>query len=337
MKRVLVTGATGGLGRNAVDYLLARGVEVVATGRNTAIGAQVAAQGAQFHAADLAKAGPGTLRQLLRGCDTVWHCAALSAPWGALPAFEAANVQATANLAQAADSANVARFVHISTPALYFDFQHRLGVREDFVPRRYVNHYAATKARAEATLRRLGQQWGGPHLAILRPRAIFGRYDQVLLPRLLGRVQDKTGRLLLPHAGQTLLDMTYAENVVQAMHAASVVRTYQSGQAFNITNGEPMMVAAVLQALFAELGRPLALRSAPAWLLAAAARAAELGAQLRGREPAITRYSLGALAYDMTLDITRARQQLGYAPAVPMAEAIRHTAAWLLQQGKAAP
>lgn len=55
--KVLVTGATSGLGRNAAEWLLAAGHQVHATGRDIAAGRQLAALGARFTALDLTVAG----------------------------------------------------------------------------------------------------------------------------------------------------------------------------------------------------------------------------------------------------------------------------------------
>jgi len=54
--RFLVTGATSGLGRNAVEWLLAEGHQVHATGRDKHIGKQLIALGACFTALDLVHA-----------------------------------------------------------------------------------------------------------------------------------------------------------------------------------------------------------------------------------------------------------------------------------------
>lgn len=67
----LVTGATGGLGRNAVDALLAQGARVRATGRDAAQRHAFAARGADYVPADLAQLTPATLDALLDGVDTV--------------------------------------------------------------------------------------------------------------------------------------------------------------------------------------------------------------------------------------------------------------------------
>ena len=78
-RHVLVTGATGCLGRSAVAMLLERGVKVSATGRNLEVGALLAAAGAEFIALDLVSGRPLQMERLLDGIDDIWHCAGLSA------------------------------------------------------------------------------------------------------------------------------------------------------------------------------------------------------------------------------------------------------------------
>ncbi len=85
--KVLVTGATSGLGRNAAEWLLAAGHQVHATGRDEAVGRELVALGAKFTPLDLTRAGMEQCEQLMRGYDIVWHCAAKSSPWGDRKAF----------------------------------------------------------------------------------------------------------------------------------------------------------------------------------------------------------------------------------------------------------
>lgn len=332
--RVLVTGATGGLGRNAVAYLLGRGCAVRATGRNRQAGVELADQGAEFIPLDLAAADEGQLAGLLEGVDAVWHCAALSAPWGREVDFLAANVHATDKLLKAAGQSRANRFIHISTPALYFDFRHRYSVPEAFRPRRFVNAYARTKALAEDKVLQATRAYSALRTTILRPRAIFGEHDQVLMPRLARMLSQRGGRLPLPRGGAVTLDLTYVGNVVHAMWLATAHPSLASGQAFNITNQQPAVLRDVLTRVFAqELGRPLRIVSLPYPLLSTASRLAQLWAALTGKEPALTPYSLGAIHFDMTLDNTRARDVLGYLPPYSLDEGLARTARWLREHG----
>jgi nucleoside-diphosphate-sugar epimerase len=331
MRRVLVTGATGGLGRNAVDALLAQGIEVLATGRNADIGTQLAAQGVRFFACDLSKRCDEQLQAMMLGVDTVWHCAALSSPWGRRSDFIAANITATQSVLRAAAMAGVARFVHVSTPAIYFDYQHRYSVEESFQPQQYANDYAATKAQAEQLVQRAALQHPSMHCSILRPRAIFGPYDQTLLPRLMGAI--KAGVLRLPRGGDAVLDMTYAGNVVHAMCLASTIEGYASGTVFNISNHEPLPLKSVLKQLFdVELKRAIRIESVPYSVLFGLAKTLQVAAYFTAKEPLLTPYSVGTLNFDMTLDNTLAQQQLGYQPLTTMSDSIARTAIWLMAQ-----
>jgi nucleoside-diphosphate-sugar epimerase len=329
--RILVTGATGGLGRNAVDCLLAQGLEVHATGRNTQIGQLLASKGVVFTAIDLALASPEQLACLLGGVDVVWHCAALSSPWGPRRLFEASNVTATARLLDASGTCGVQRFVHISTPAIYFDYTHRYQVEENFRAATFANDYARTKAAAEAAAR---TAFPGMLTTILRPRAIFGPHDQVLLPRLMQLMRASGGRLPLPRGGEALIDMTYVENVVAAMWLATVTPGLAPGLELNITNDAPRTIAHVLQKLFVDgLGHNMRIRKLPYPVLALAARGLAGWSALSGKEPRITPYSVGVLAYDMTLSLDRAKRTLAYAPPVSLDEGIERTVSWIKRHG----
>lgn len=334
MKRLLITGATGGLGRNAVTAMLGKGIEVRATGRNAGVGALLAAQGAEFVALDLATASPAELARLTANVDAVWHGAALSSPWGRLADFTAANVTATERLLQAAGQSGVPRFIHVSTPALYFDYSHRLDVIESFKPLAYANAYARTKAEAEQRVQAGVMAHRHMHCTIVRPRAIYGPHDQVLLPRLARLLALRNGRLPLPRGGRVRLDLTYVDNVVHAMWLATHSHGVPSGTAINITNHEPVMLRDVLRELFERhLQQSCRVVTWPYPLLALAARGMQAASYLTQREPLLTPYGIGALAFDMTLDNSRSRHLLGYAPVVGMAEGLKRTAAWIREHG----
>jgi nucleoside-diphosphate-sugar epimerase len=331
---VLVTGATSGLGRNAVAYLHAHGIPIRATGRRIDAGAALEAEGVAFERCDLATASPDALQRLLDGVDTVWHCAALSSPWGRARDFLAINVDATRRLAQAAANNGLRRFVHISTPSIYFDYRDHKNIPETFRPHRFANHYARTKAQAEDEIRAIAARHPDTTYVMLRPRGIFGPNDAVLLPRIIKLLRERGGRLPLPRAGAALLDLTYAENVVHAMHLATIRDNVPSGEAFNITNGEPVTLKSVLDAILPAIGIPFRIVAPPYSLLDLAARGLQAWACLSGREPLFTRYSIGVLQYDMTLDIHKAKRMLGYEPVVPLAQAIENTQRWIRMHGE---
>lgn len=333
MKQVLLTGASHGLGRNAATFLAEEGVAYRGVGRSADALTQLPGQMIAPMAVDLTQLAPADYAPLLAGCDTVWHCAALSSPWGRYQDFYAINFSATERLAEAAGRQGVARFVHVSTPSVYFDYQHRHQIKETFCAQRLPNHYAQTKWLAEGAIQRAAQAYPDTRYVILRPRAIFGPHDRVLLPRVWARLRQQQGLLRLPRGGATLMDFTYVANVVQALSLASTQPNIASGSVFNISNQEPWTLAEVLGALFGQLAEPYGVRAVPYGVVKTVAQLSELGAWATGRAPALTRYGAGTLNYDMTLCPLRAQQQLGYVPQVNMAEALAHTAFWLGEHG----
>lgn len=330
---VLVTGATSGLGRNAALWLQQEGYRVIGIGRDSSAGAALTQQGISFVACDLAAVQSATLQALLHGVDWVWHCAALSAPWGAKAEFMAANVTATEVLAQAAGHAGVQRFVHISTPSLYFDFRHRQHIPEHFCAKRFANTYAQTKCMAEQRIQQAQQQYPETRFTVLRPRGIFGPYDRVIVPRLQEQVARFKGVLKLPRGGQAYVDLTFALNVVHAMYLASTQPHLPPAAVYNISNQEPVQLCGVIDALFNQaLGQGVRIKAVPYALLYAVAAGMEAVAALTAKEPMLTRYSVGALSFDMTLCPQKAQQELGYYPLYTMQQSIALTAEWLQQQ-----
>lgn len=328
MKRVLLTGASHGLGRTAFGLLQQQNTAVRAVARHTQAlqDACHLSENTEVHSADLTQLSATHMAALVQDCGVVWHCAALSSPWGKYADFHATNVEVTRQLAEAAGQAGVNTFVHISTPSLYFDFQTRLNVPETHRAQRFANHYAHTKWLAEVAIQDAVQRYPNTRFVLLRPRAIFGEHDRVLVPRLLQLWQQGKGAFKLPRGGEVLMDLTYAPNVVHAMGLASENTHIASGSVFNITNQEPWQLQQVLAALFAELQQDYRIKAVPYAVVKRIAAVLETWANVTGDEPMLTRYSAGTLAFDLTLDNHKAQEVLGYRPQTDMATAIANTA-----------
>ena len=326
-QRVWVTGATGGLGQAVVRRLLAEGCCVMATGRNTVIGAKLMQQGAHFMALDIGQLSVNDWCQYLRTGDTVIHCAALSSPWGKYAHFHQVNVIGTRHLAAAALKMKVSRLIHVSTPSIYFDFSDRINLNESCALPHPVNFYAKTKLAAEIELYLLAAQ--GLNTVVIRPRAIFGENDTVLMPRLLRAYRNGTMPLIAQ--GQALIDITYVDNVAHALFLATTVALdFSDGQAkiYNITNGEPMRVREIFEQLFTGLAVPVRFKKVPWPLAHNYAKLLQWLGNMRNKEPLLTPYSAGVLAFSQTLDISKARTELGYAPLVRIAQGLARYIAW---------
>lgn len=327
MTKALITGATGPLGRATALRLQEMGWTVTGIGRNAEAGRALEAAGIAWRRIDICQQ-PHETAEACVGQDYVIHCAALSSPWGRYRDFEAANVAGTINVTTGCLRHGVKRLVHVSTPSIYFDYRDRLLVSEqDTLPDRAVNAYAATKLRAERVVREAGAR--GLSAIVLRPRAIFGPGDGALFPRLM-RVNERRGIPLI-RGGEALLDLTYIDNVVDALVLSCLAPETASGRAFNISNGEPVKLTALLERLFEQLGLPLRTMKLPLGAALAAGSLAEQAYRLipwLGPEPPFTRYTVALLAYSQTLDISAARETLGYNPRIGIDEGLRRFADW---------
>lgn len=311
MRRALVTGATGGLGLALIRTLLAAGYSVRASGRDPGALRRAAEMGAQARAAELT--AEGAPEALCRGMDVVFHAAALSSPWGSRERFRAINVVATEALIGAAREAGCDAFVFVSSPSIYTRRRDQLGLTEADPPAaRPVNAYAATKGEAERRV--LAANSASFATVAIRPRAIVGPDDRVLLPRLL-RVLRR-GRFPLLRGGRAQVELTDVRDAAEALVAADRNRAIAAGRAFNVSGGRPISVHTLAERLAEEMGlqvRPVAL---PLGLALSGARVAEaLCAVLPGRpEPPVTVYTLISLAYSQTFDLTAAGLTLGWRP-----------------------
>lgn len=317
MAAVAITGATGFLGGALARALLKDRQSVIALGRDAGKLGALKALGAEILAADLSAGAPDC--RGLKACALV-HCAALSSAWGARAAFEAANIRGTQSAIHAARDLGAARFVHISTPSLYFRFQDQPLVPETTVLPPPVNAYAATKRDAEALV------LAAPDLdpIILRPRGIYGQGDTALLPRLLRAA--RAGPLPLVREGAARTDLTHVDDVVQAVRTA-LSAPRPGDRVFNISGGEPLAIREIADAAGRHAGVSIRWRNIPSGALLAAARLMEAAARLQpGQpEPRITAYGAGLFTFTQTLDLSAAKVQLGWTPQIRFAEGLERT------------
>ncbi len=321
-RSVLITGATGFLGGYAVREFLDHGFAVVAHGRNPAALARLREMGATTVAGDLAQ-----LAQVKAPVDAVVHAAALSSPWGKWREFEESNVAGTRHVVGFMERNAVPRLVFVSSPSIYASRGDKLDMRENHPLRsRPLSSYIRSKIAAEAFLQTAHGSGRVPELLIIRPRGIIGAGDPSVAPRLL-QAYGKIGVPLF-NGGANLIDLTAVENVALALRLA-VEAPAAHGQAYNITNGQPRPFKELLEVLFTELNLP------PRYLKANATLFYGLGALLEGiarilptnPEPALSRYMISTIAYSQTLDITRARTELGYEPRVEIEQGLAAFAA----------
>ncbi len=309
--KVIITGATGFVGRNLAERLYEYGYYVMATGRDTQVGRSLSARGINFRSADILSSE--SLEKAFSPADCVIHCAAKTGDWGSKNDFYQTNLIGTRHVAQACRRHHIQRIIFISTPSIYVDGKDRLNIREsEPLPARQLTHYAMTKLLAEKELFALSKQ--GFEVIVFRPRAVYGPHDKNFLPRILRMAEKK--RFTLIAGGKALVDVTYIANLVELVHTAINAPPNAWNQAYNVSNGDPLSIASWFELMLGMLGTPFRPKSIPenvAWLIAALNELAT-HIPLGPKRPIMTRFSVGYMARSMTLSIEKAARMLGYRP-----------------------
>lgn len=313
---VLVTGGGGFLGGAIVSKLVARGdqVRTFSRGQYPAL----TAMGVEQVSGDLADAE--AVNAATAGMDAVIHVAARPGVWGAFDTYHRANVVGTENVIQACRATGVLRLVYTSSPSVVFDGQDQSGINESTpYPARYLAHYPHTKALGEKRV--LAANGKGFTTVSLRPHLIWGPGDNHLVPRILA--QGRAGKLRLVGNGSNRVDAVFVDNAADA-HLQALDKLHPdsalAGKAYFITNDEPMAMVDILNGILKAGGLPPVTRSVSPGVayLAGAAMEGLYGLLRRQSEPRITRFVARQLATDHWFDITAAKRDFDYCPAVSM-------------------
>jgi len=300
VQRPFVTGGSGFVGRALIKELVQRGLPVRALARSDAAIAAVRTAGAEPVRGDLGDRA--ALEAGMAGCDVVFHSAALANDHGPRAEFFAANVEGTKNVVAAARAAGARRLVHVSTEALLADG--RPIVRADETrPRaaRPVGLYPLTKGLAEETV--LSASRDGFETVAIRPRFIWGKDDTSILPKLADQVRK--GRWAWIDGGHYLTSTCHVDNVVEG--ALLAAERGRPGEAYFLTDGEPIELRTFMTELFRTQGLEPSDRAIPKWLVGLVAR-------LTGwmSSPPVTRTAVALAGHEVTVIDDKARRDLGY-------------------------
>jgi len=312
----MITGSSGFIGGHLARRFEHSGWQVTGLGRRP-----LSQPGYVIH--DLSQPIPCSLDA---SYDVVIHAAARSNPWGTWRQFHADNVQATNHVLDFCRRNKVRRLVYLSSSSVYYRPEHQFGITEETpLAERPINLYAATKRLAEQCVEQSALDW-----VILRPRAVFGPGDTVLLPRILHAARQGRLPLLVAPDGPVVGDLIYIDNLVDAVETAS---TQSFSGTLNLTNGQPVPLLDFLMTVFDELDIPRPTRRFSARTAMLLAGALELSHRVfcPAREPAITRFGVHVFRYSKTFDVTRACEILG-PPRVPLDQGLSQTVAWFRDQ-----
>lgn len=308
MKTAFVTGGSGFLGRNLIPLLRANGWRVRALGRSKEALETVRALGAEGVEGDLSKGL--NLAQALKGCEVVLHAAAFTNDWGSLEDAWEVTVEGTTRLLEAARSAGVPRFLHVSTEALLLEEGRNMSRLDETAPypRTPLGIYAITKGEAEKRV--LAANGPGFATIAVRPRFIWGAGDTMVLPKLVAAARK--GALQWIDGSHHLTSTCHVSNVCEGILKA--IEKGRPGGVYFLTDGEPVEFRAFVSAMLRSQGVEPPTKEVPYWLAHLFARVTDAlwrVLKLKGQPP-VPHASFHLIGQEITVVDTLARRELGY-------------------------
>lgn len=310
--KIAITGANGFVGAALCRYFYKKGHAIQAIG-NREEPNQNLLKIAQYIHADIT----GVIDPI--DADLCIHAAALSSDTDTYKNLILSNVEGTLNVVEAAKSCKF--FIHISSSSVY-QFQNHPAREEDASIQSELSNYGETRLLAEDIV----ELEIPPHQKrlILRPRAIYGIGDRILLPRLLRLVKGKF--LLCPFKKGTQSSLTHVDNIGYAIELYLEQKEQAQLQVFNITDEQPYLLRELaVECSSAVEKRKLLSLSLPGALM-------KILLFLNSRtDPAntISKPVLRSMANNSVLDITKIKNELKYRPSKNFHNSCAEIVSWV--------
>jgi nucleoside-diphosphate-sugar epimerase len=329
--KIAVTGATGLVGSNLIDYLLnKKSYQLTAILRNPANAAAMMEPwrdgGVEIVKADIHDAS--ALDRAMSGCDVVVHAAGVVNPYGSrLEIFET-NVEGTRKVLAAAKSQNVKQFVFVSSLSVITGMSDQYNVTEEAPLVKSGEAYADSKVAAEQlVMGEVGK--GGMVLTAVRPGFIYGPRERSWLPRLIQSIT--CGKAALIDGGGKQTNVIYVDNLSRAIEATFLnAKTY--GQVYNLTDDEVVTKKQLFDAIADGLDLPRVTRVVPSSIARVFCQAVSsiAGFLPSNVQPKLARYSRAAFrlaGLNQGFAIAKAKRDLSYSNCIPFQQGMSKTLA----------
>lgn len=326
--RALVTGATGCVGANVVEALIARGYNVCAMRRKNSRLDALAGLNPDYIVADVMDTS--SLEKAMSGCDLVFHVAAISEYWRTTPEnIYLVNVTGTRHVLQTALRLHVSRVIFTSSVAVFGRPTHKGEILDE--KSRYQNypipfHYGRSKVLAEVEVADYIRK--GLDVVVVNPATVIGQRDINHIGGEIIRVAQKGWLLAAPAGGMGVVS---AKDVgtghVLAAEAGKTGERY-------ILNGENVTHYHLLKTIAAETASRQPMITIPRSIGFGLAELLHLIYKRGIRFAPIDPIQIYLSALDLYFDASKAEQELGFTSRSAK-EAVSEAVSWYARYGAA--
>lgn len=312
--KILVTGATGFLGRRLVELLVQKGYSVRALARKLSDIEPLKRLNVQIFFGDVAD--PGSLEPAFEGIDYVIHTAADTA--GKEEEGRISTIQGTKNILELCERFKVKRLVYISSCSVYGVADYRTGqtVTEDAQLERFSlkrGAYSHAKLEAEAIVRQAIEKGTVP-VVILRPGTIYGPGAEIFTPMMGFGFGQKLFAII--GNGKFILPLVYIDNLVEAIVIA-MENGIGDGKTYNVVDIGKLTKKEYADLLLKRLYPKARYIYLPYGLLYLIVFCQEIVLGILKRNPFLTRYQLTSSQREIIYDASKIRNELNWHSGVP--------------------
>ena len=318
MNTVFVTGGSGFVGRNLIRELVRKGYSVRALARSDKSAKIVEDLGARAVRGDMLD--KRALSTGMKNAKYLFHLAADTSHGRATRQQEITNLEGTKTVYTAACEAGVKRAVHLSSEAVLLTGKPLVNADETrALPKKFAGGYSKTKALAEQIA--LGVNGHGIEVVVVRPRFIWGRDDTTALPQLIEAA--KSGKLAWIDGGQYLVSTTHIDNAVEGMILA--MEKGRAGEIYFITDGEPVIFRDFITRLLQTQNIKTPTKTVPRWLVVPVVKFGDFFSKITRNvlHGPMSFQEYATLGNEVTLDISKAKRELGYAPLTSLEDGLK--------------
>lgn len=322
--KACVSGATGFIGGNLVKGLLAKkhSVKALVLPHDPKI-SQLQNNKVEIIQGDIRDLE--YVKKAMKGCDVVFHCAAVVTDWAPQKLFEEVTVGGAINVCEAALWAKVKRVVDISTNDV-FGLREDVVMDESFPLEPWGEPYPDYKIKAEEIMWRYYREKKLP-ITMVYPCWVYGPGDQTFVPLLADAIVK---RELIFWRKDVLVWPTYVENLVDLLLLIAVDRR-AVGNGYLVHDGKSVTLQKFCQGIAQSLGVKPITTQIPYWTAYGVALIMEMLWKLLKIEkrPLLTTYTVKNLGSRLQFSIAKAKRELGWTPKISFDEGFARTMQWL--------